>query len=106
MKKIAIYCRVSTEEQKKTGISLHDQHQRGIEFCQKHNYSYEIFEDGGISGEDPIEKRPALNELIERILSKFMVLDNEEINEFYGIYVIALDRLSRTLRLVDLLKKL
>lgn len=105
MKKIAIYCRVSTEEQKKTGISLHDQHQRGIEFCQKHNYSYEIFEDGGISGEDPIEKRPALNELIERILSKFMVLDNEEINEFYGIYVIALDRLSRNTKVSRFIKE-
>ena len=59
--KIGIYTRVSTEEQKKTGISLRDQELRGIEFCIKNGYEYEVFSDGGYSGELYLEFRPSLN---------------------------------------------
>lgn len=105
MKKIGIYCRVSTEEQRIKGISLHDQKQRGIEFCKRNNYQYEVFEDGGISGEDPIEKRPSLNRLIEKILAKPQIVNNEVLNEFYGIYVIELDRLSRNTKVSRFIKE-
>lgn len=105
MKKIGIYYRVSTEEQRIKGISLHDQKQRGIEFCKRNNYQYEVFEDGGISGEDPIEKRPSLNRLIEKILAKPQIVNNEVLNEFYGIYVIELDRLSRNTKVSRFIKE-
>ena len=49
--KIGIYTRVSTEEQKKTGISLRDQELRGIEFCVRNGFEYEVFSDGGYSFE-------------------------------------------------------
>ena len=48
--KIGIYNRVSTEKQASQGVSLRDQKQRGIEFCKKENYEYEIFQDSGLSG--------------------------------------------------------
>jgi DNA invertase Pin-like site-specific DNA recombinase len=105
MKKIGIYIRVSTEEQKSKGISLHDQEQRGIEFCKNNNYDYEIFEDGGISGETPIEKRPALNLLIEKLLAKPIIIDGEKVNEFYGIYVVEIDRLTRDTKIGRFIKE-
>ena len=105
MKKIAIYTRVSTEEQKIKGISLHDQKQRGIDFCKRNNFEYEIFEDGGISGEDPIEKRPELNRLLERLLDNKKKVNDLEIEDFYGIYVIEIDRLSRNTKVSRIIKE-
>jgi DNA invertase Pin-like site-specific DNA recombinase len=106
MKKIAIYTRVSTEEQKVKGISLHDQKQRGIEFCKRNNFDYEIFEDGGISGEDPIEKRPELKRLLELLFDNKKKINDDEIEEFYGIYVIEIDRLSRNTKVSRIIKEI
>jgi site-specific DNA recombinase len=46
--KVAIYCRVSSEEQASKGVSLRDQKERGIEFCEKNGYEYEVFEESAI----------------------------------------------------------
>ena len=96
--KIGIYCRVSTEEQKKTGVSLRDQEMRGISFCSNEGYSYEVFSDGGFSGEDDIEKRPALSRLIDKILLKTKEID--------GVFVVEIDRLTRNPELGFFLKRL
>lgn len=92
--KLAIYVRVSTDEQAEFGISLADQHQRGIEHAQKLGWEYEIFEDAGLSGKLLIDKRPALKRLINHIQTK-------EIN---GVYVANWDRLSRNDSLSPALK--
>lgn len=83
--KIGIYCRVSSEEQKKKGISIHDQKQRGIEFCRENDYDYEVFSDAGYSGSIPLQDRPGLKLLFDKIYL-------EEIN---GIYIVDWDRISR-----------
>lgn len=83
--KIGIYCRVSSEEQKKKGISIYDQKQRGIEFCIENGHEYEVFSDAGYSGSIPLQDRPGLKSLFDKIYL-------EEIN---GIYVVDWDRISR-----------
>ena len=95
--KIGIYTRVSTEEQKKTGISLRDQELRGIEFCIRYGYEYEVFSDGGYSGELDIEHRPELNRLVEKLLTKPKEID--------GIFVVDIDRLTRDAQLGFFLKQ-
>jgi len=96
--KIGIYIRVSTEEQKNTGISLRDQEQRGIEFCIRNGYEYEVFSDGGYSGELDIENRPELNRLVEKLLAKPKEID--------GIFVVDIDRLTRDAKLGFFLKQI
>ena len=81
--RIGIYIRVSTDEQKKVGISLRDQEQRGIEFCLRNGYEYEVFSDGGYSGSLGIEERPQLNRLVEKILLKEREID--------GIFIVDID---------------
>jgi DNA invertase Pin-like site-specific DNA recombinase len=94
--KVAIYCRVSSKEQVSKGVSLRDQKQRGIDFCNEKGYEYEIFEDAGISGSKNEEERPSLMELMKKTLSikssKGKVLEKPE---FDGVYITDFDRLSR-----------
>ncbi len=96
--KIGIYIRVSTEEQRKTGISLRDQEQRGIEFCIRNGYEYEVFSDGGFSGELDIENRPELSRLVDKLLTKPKEID--------GVFVVDIDRLTRDAKLGFLLKQI
>ncbi len=85
--RIGIYARVSTQKQAEKGVSIEDQIRRGIEFCTKNNYSYEIFKDEGISGNLPIQDRPALLRLFEKFFLK-----DKELN---GLFVTEFDRLTR-----------
>jgi len=96
--KIGIYIRVSTEEQRKTGISLRDQEQRGIEFCIRNGYEFEVFSDGGFSGELDIENRPELSRLVDKLLTKPKEID--------GVFVVDIDRLTRDAKLGFLLKQI
>ena len=59
IKKVAIYCRVSTQEQAEEGYSLEEQQRLIREYCQQKNYEVAmVYEDAGISGKD-IRHRPA-----------------------------------------------
>ncbi len=73
MKKVALYTRVSTEEQVKYGISLETQKEVLVKYCKENNYDiYKIYTDEGVSA-STITKRKALVELLEN-LDKFDLL--------------------------------
>lgn len=71
--KVAIYTRVSTQMQAEKGISLDAQKNELIEYCNKNNYDYDIFEDAGISGKN-ITKRKELQKLLNNSKNYDMVL--------------------------------
>lgn len=71
--KVAIYTRVSTQMQADKGISLDAQKNELIEYCNKNNYDYEIFEDAGISGKS-INKRKQLQKLLNNVQNYDVVL--------------------------------
>lgn len=93
--KVGIYCRVSSEEQKIKGNSLRDQESRGIEYCLSNGYEYEVFSDGGYSGETQISDRPSLFSLLQ----KSELIKNKNFGtlerEIDAIYITDFDRLSR-----------
>lgn len=65
MKRIALYCRVSTQEQKKHGLSVDNQIQALRDFCKENNYiEAGLYNDAGISARKRYTKRPALLQLI------------------------------------------
>lgn len=82
MKRVACYCRVSTEEQVKFGFSIQAQKDALIKYCKENGYKYDFYIDEGISASS-MKKRNALNEM----LSKCNVYDM--------ILFTKLDRLSR-----------
>ena len=43
--KVAIYPRVSTQMQKEKGVSLDAQKSELIDYCNRNNYEYELFEE-------------------------------------------------------------
>ena len=103
--KVAIYCRVSTENQFKKGVSIKDQKQRGIEFCIEKNFEYEVFEELASSGTKPVEERPKLFELLKRTERKKIKNKNEfEKPEFEGLYIVDFDRVSREERQFPVIK--
>jgi DNA invertase Pin-like site-specific DNA recombinase len=67
---LAIYKRVSTEEQAEKGISLENQEYRGKELALKQSLEYKIYTDAGISGGKNIDQRPALKQMIADINKK------------------------------------
>lgn len=86
MKRIGIYCRVSSSDQVLKGFSLETQQKNGIEFCDKNGFLYLIYRDEGKSGFDT-KKRDSYNKLLNDIRSG--VLD--------GVWVINIDRVNRNL---------
>ena len=85
MKKVAIYIRVSTQEQAIHGYSIGEQRERLIAFCKAHDWLVgEVFTDSGYSGANL--DRPGMQRLIEQI------------KEFDLVLVYKLDRLSRSQR--------
>ncbi|WP_243633226.1 recombinase family protein [Paenibacillus xerothermodurans] len=88
---VAIYCRVSTDEQAREGISLDEQQARLLAYCRAMGWEAQpiVYVDDGYSAKNT--DRPALRRLLgavrEGLVSKIMVTK--------------LDRLSRTL--LDLL---
>lgn len=98
IRQVAIYCRVSTEEQATEGYSISAQLQTLRQYSQL--YSWQIageYIDEGISGKN-ITGRPAIQKLISDV----------ENNRFQAVLVWKISRLSRnmldTLTLLDLLK--
>ncbi|MGM9986265.1 MAG: recombinase family protein [Bacillaceae bacterium] len=96
---IAIYCRVSTDEQAREGLSLDEQKHRMKSYCTAMGWKQQIryFIDDGYSAKD-IE-RPQLTELIQAI----------QLNHISKVIVTKLDRLSRKLlnllELIDVFSK-
>lgn len=89
---IALYCRVSTDEQAREGISLEEQQNRLQAYCRAMGWDEEpvLFIDDGYSAKDL--ERPYLKKL----------LDGVNKGTISKILVTKLDRMSR--RLLDLLK--
>lgn len=66
MKKAGLYVRVSTEEQKKHGLSVDSQIKALQDYCKQNKYQVEeIYNDAGISARKRYTKRPELLRLIE-----------------------------------------
>ena len=85
--KVAIYVRVSTEEQAKEGISLSAQIARCQAFCKARDWEvFKIYTDAGVSAGSM--KRPALKDL----------LTNAEQRKFDVLLVYKIDRFSRNLK--------
>jgi DNA invertase Pin-like site-specific DNA recombinase len=94
--KVAIYIRVSTEEQAKEGFSLGAQQQQLEDYCVAYDLEvYKVYVDDGYSGRNT--KRPAYRQMIE------------EIDSWDSILVLKMDRIHRNTRnfieMMDLLKK-
>ncbi|MFS0558189.1 recombinase family protein [Brevibacillus sp. 179-C9.3 HS] len=89
---IAIYCRVSTDEQAREGVSLEEQQERLQAYCRAMGWSDEVvlFVDDGFSAKST--ERPQLQKLLKNITS----------GNVSKVMVTKLDRMSR--RLLDLLQ--
>ena len=85
MIKIAIYVRVSTQEQAKEGYSIGEQVERLKMYAEAHNWNItKIYSDAGYSGANM--NRPALQDLIKDVKAK----------KIDKVIVYKLDRLSRS----------
>ncbi|EGT3619533.1 recombinase family protein [Clostridium perfringens] len=98
-KLIAIYCRVSTEEQSENGYSVDEQERLLEEWCKKMGYViYKCYSDRGISGKN-IKDRPALKELLsDAKAGKFDMVISWKINRISR-------KLEDVLKIVNLLEK-
>jgi site-specific DNA recombinase len=94
--KCAVYVRVSTEEQAKTGYSLAAQTDKIIEFIRNKGWTHtEIYCDDGYSA--ATRRRPAL----ERLLA------DSTARQFEAVLVYRIDRFSRNLKdLLDIVEQL
>ena len=87
MQRAIIYCRVSSEKQRKEGHGLDSQEQRCRVYAQQNNYDVEkVFRDSASGGGD-FMKRPAMVELLNYIDKKR-----------YNKYVVVFDDLKRFAR--------
>ena len=85
MKKVAIYVRVSTQEQVVEGYSISEQIDRLTKFCEAHSWKiYKVYTDPGFSGRNM--NRPSLQKLFADCTQK----------RFDTVLVYKLDRLSRS----------
>jgi site-specific DNA recombinase len=95
--KVGIYCRVSTQEQKKSK-SINNQVEFAEKYCDLH--SHEIvkwYKDDGVSGTLPFKERPAGRKLLYDIQN----------NSFETLLVLKIDRLARdTSLLLEIHEKL
>lgn len=91
IRRVAIYCRVSTDEQAREGVSLDEQKERLLAYCKAMGWSEETltFIDDGYSAKSL--ERPQLTKLIHQVKQ----------GSISRIMVTKLDRMSR--RLLDLL---
>jgi len=62
--KLAIYIRVSTQQQAKEGISVLDQRMRGEALAHELGWDFEIYDDSGLSGTKGADERQGLLRLL------------------------------------------
>ena len=98
-KKVAIYCRVSTQEQAEEGYSLEEQQRLIREYCGNHHMEVvKVYQDAGISGKD-IQHRPAMQQLLEDVPKKeFDLVMSWKINRISR-------KLSDAIKIVETLEK-
>ena len=66
--RVALYIRVSTEEQAKFGISLAAQEDSLLRYAREHGYKIvDIYRDEGNSARKPVSKRPVMLQLLEDV---------------------------------------
>lgn len=82
---IAIYARVSTDEQVSRGNSIDTQIKRGIELCDLYDYEYEIYIEPGLSGASDLSDLPQLTKLLADLESK----------KVDGVAILEFSRISR-----------
>lgn len=94
--RVAIYIRVSTDEQATEGFSIRAQKNLLVDYCRVNEYEItKIYIDDGYSAKDT--KRPRLQELLAAAAEK----------EFDAVVVYKLDRFTRSVKdLYDLLEEL
>lgn len=84
---VAIYPRVSTEDQAREGHSLPEQIERLTKLCELKDYEiYKVYEERGVSAKDT--NRPQFQEMIADM----------KLGKFNKILVYKLDRLTRSIR--------
>ncbi|WP_051688243.1 recombinase family protein [Desulfofalx alkaliphila] len=84
--KVAVYCRVSTEDQA-DAKTIENQVAFAKKYCDLHGLQvHNFYLDDGVSGSIPVEERPA---------GQAMLADAKE-GFFQAVYVYRLDRLART----------
>ncbi|MFF2157183.1 recombinase family protein [Paenibacillus chitinolyticus] len=84
-KRVAIYIRVSTDEQKKDGFSLSAQEEVLRKYCEAMGFEvYYVYEDGGYSGKD--FNRPGMQQLLKDLKR----------DKFDIVLAVAVDRISRS----------
>ena len=67
-KRVALYMRVSTEEQARHGDSIEAQRQALRQYADTHNLTViGEYADEGISGQKPVRKRPALSQMLREV---------------------------------------
>jgi site-specific DNA recombinase len=98
LNRVAIYIRVSTEEQVREGFSISAQREKLKAFCQVQDWStYKFYVDEGISGKDT--ERPQLQLMLEHIKQ----------GHINTVLVYRLDRLTRSVldlyQLLDVFEK-
>lgn len=98
-KLVAIYCRVSTQEQAEEGYSIGEQERLIREYCEKNDYGvYKVYTDAGLSGKD-IKHRPEIQQLLKDATDrKFSMVMTWKINRLSR-------KLSDALKIVDILEK-
>ena len=93
VKRVAIYIRVSTYEQAQEGYSIDEQKERLVQYCKAMGWVVsEIYIDPGFSGSNL--ERPGLQKLIA------------EIKAYDSVLVYKLDRISRSQKDTDPMKRL
>lgn len=66
MKRVGLYVRVSTQEQKMHGISIENQLDALRKYCEENNYFVmAVYNDAGVSAHMSYKKRPALLQMIQ-----------------------------------------
>jgi site-specific DNA recombinase len=87
---VAVYLRVSTEEQRERQ-SIATQREFGERYCQLHKLVvYRVYADDGVSGTVPLEQRPDGGQ----------ILRDARLGKFDQLLVYKLDRLGRETRLI------
>ena len=87
---VAVYARVSTEEQRERQ-SIETQHEFGQRFCELHSLPvFRVYSDDGVSGTIPLDQRPEGSH----------ILRDAKLGKFDQLLVYRLDRLGRETRLI------